>query len=74
MTWIKCSDRLPQNLERVLIEKPLFQNIVIIAMFVESHDGAPCFINDYRDIRNNLIIYKLDDVAIWQPLPKLPKD
>ena len=70
-TWIKCSDRMPEECEHVLIYCPAI-TCMTVAYLIYGHGAQPvCFyivdFDEYDQIAN------LDEITHWVQLPKPPK-
>ena len=73
MNWIRCSDKLPNSYDRVLIsmEDPSWMPIKIAyCSFNDSSNPEPEWIEDYPKI----IPIPEGWVTHWMPLPDKPKD
>ena len=76
MKWIKCSERLPEDFQKVLFLNKLkgtFAGIFAKRKDINSSDGwlyncdntcAYCWQNAYHN----------DEILYWMPLPKPPED
>lgn len=69
MTWIKCSERLPEEGERLLVVLPdCDYNKIEIAYLNGNCWYSDCSAADVR------YTYYAHQIKYWMPLPELPKD
>lgn len=58
MNWIKCSERIPSQLEDVLVYDEEYKRIVV----------------SYLNINENKFMECSGNVRYWMELPEVPKD
>ncbi|GHU78712.1 hypothetical protein AGMMS49992_29850 [Clostridia bacterium] len=75
--WIKCSDRLPQYDEPVLMHVTHNDQQDICFGCLKrgrARWGDIWEITSFKCRRHNLVVDRLEDVSHWQPLPQPPKE
>lgn len=70
MEWIKCSDRMPDNLQPVLIYTPSKLWLCPIATAIIE---LGCWASTGND-ENEVSWLEFSDVTHWMPLPEAPKE
>ena len=63
--WIKCSERLPEPLEEVLVCLGGMK-MIDVARFDPKFDN--------RFVTSSNVVFTKDNITHWMPLPELPKE
>lgn len=71
MNWVKCSDRLPNDCEDVLIYCPINKKIVAASLFYDANKPLFFCIIDFDE---NDHIAALYEITHWMPLPHKPEE
>ncbi|MDC9624097.1 DUF551 domain-containing protein [Xenorhabdus sp. XENO-7] len=67
MEWIKCSDRLPETYDDILLVVDGSNDIHVGYFILDEYEGK-CFHSLGEDL-----FFKIEYVTHWMPLPEPPK-